>query len=293
MAVTLAQCATYGQNWGHCVARLFSIKGNVDGASVTLQLILEHFVCPLTLEVMTDPQLTVDGQVYEKEDIQRWFKLKRREGKPMTSPCTGLELTSPMIVSMVAMQRAIETFLTNRPEYQEAQAAKAVVQRMKSGALDDMEGFSCPRCGGLRASNKRLRAEVKALQGKLARAEEHTSHPRYRPTIAEVLLFGMVMYLLSWHVSDPDTVTGTVYGHCQRFGKEGLAWMLATTWKFWAFAALWGCGLWLHSRFGDRLGEFPIVSLPGLSKASRISNRRFFSVCCSVPNSASQRQVSR
>lgn len=274
MAATLAQCATYGQNWGHSAARIFSIKGNIDCASVSLQLILDHFVCPLTLEVMTDPQLTVDGQVYEKEDIQRWFKLKRREGKPITSPCTGLELTSPMIVSMVALQKAIETFLANRPEYQEAQAAKAVVQRMKSGqALDDVDGFSCPKCGGLRASNKRLRAEVKALQGKLAQAEEHSRH-RCRPTLAEILLFGMVMYLLSWHVSDPDTMTGTVCGHFQRLGHVGLAWILTTTWQFLAFAAFWACNLWLHCRFGDRLGEFPVITLPGLSKASRMSNAK-------------------
>jgi len=41
------------------------------------------FICPLTMDVMTDPVFTIDGQTYERSEITEW--LLRHD----TSPCTG------------------------------------------------------------------------------------------------------------------------------------------------------------------------------------------------------------
>jgi len=45
---------------------------------------LDSFQCPLTMEVMTDPVITADGQTYERTGIESWFALGKR-----TSPLTG------------------------------------------------------------------------------------------------------------------------------------------------------------------------------------------------------------
>ena len=34
----------------------------------------QSFKCPLTLDIMPDPAVTVDGQVYERTTIQQWFQ---------------------------------------------------------------------------------------------------------------------------------------------------------------------------------------------------------------------------
>jgi hypothetical protein len=43
--------------------------------------------CPLTMEVMRDPVMIVDGQTYERVEIEKWIALGNR-----TSPLTGEEL---------------------------------------------------------------------------------------------------------------------------------------------------------------------------------------------------------
>jgi hypothetical protein len=63
----------------------------------------EVFQCPLTMEVMTDPVMTVDGQTYERKEIERWFALGNR-----TSPLTGAELFSKNLTPNIALRNVIQ-----------------------------------------------------------------------------------------------------------------------------------------------------------------------------------------
>lgn len=53
---------------------------------------------PISLDVMTDPVATADGQVYDREFIQEWFKLQEAHRSPFTSPLTGLELENTNLI---------------------------------------------------------------------------------------------------------------------------------------------------------------------------------------------------
>ncbi|VVB00117.1 unnamed protein product [Arabis nemorensis] len=61
------------------------------------------FLCPITQEVMEDPQLTSDGFTYEAESIRRWFSTGRH-----TSPMTNLKLYHTNLVPNRALRSAIQ-----------------------------------------------------------------------------------------------------------------------------------------------------------------------------------------
>ncbi len=58
--------------------------------------------CPLTMEVMTDPVMTADGQTYERTQIESWFELGNR-----TSPMTRAELPNTNLTPNIALRNAI------------------------------------------------------------------------------------------------------------------------------------------------------------------------------------------
>jgi importin subunit alpha-1 len=64
-----------------------------------------QFYCPISQEIMTDPVSTVDGHVYDRINIQRWFNT----GK-MTSPVTGQVLASTLLVPNHPIRQMIEAF---------------------------------------------------------------------------------------------------------------------------------------------------------------------------------------
>merc|ERR1711964_780332 len=53
----------------------------------------DDHLCPITHEVMRDPVMASDGQTYEREAIESWFK----EGK-MTSPITNETLSDQKLI---------------------------------------------------------------------------------------------------------------------------------------------------------------------------------------------------
>ena len=52
----------------------------------------DHYVCPITAEIMTDPVCTADGFTYEREAISEWLHTKD------TSPVTGATLESKTLI---------------------------------------------------------------------------------------------------------------------------------------------------------------------------------------------------
>lgn len=115
----------FGRLWGEGAARHFSIEGNIlDPNGLRLAPLAGSLVCPMTLNSMTDPVLAVDGCAYEREYIQTWFRQKAHQNRSMTSPATGLDLASTLLVPLAAIRSAIEAFIRSRPELKAEWLAK-------------------------------------------------------------------------------------------------------------------------------------------------------------------------
>jgi len=107
----------YGRRWGEGAARCFCINSDFDeDESVRLLPIPECFICPLSQTPMEDPVMTVDGCVYERSYIEQWIRHRQQHRLNITSPTTNQELPSQRLVSLTALQKAIEAYLAHRPE---------------------------------------------------------------------------------------------------------------------------------------------------------------------------------
>ncbi|KAG9142099.1 hypothetical protein Leryth_016313 [Lithospermum erythrorhizon] len=61
-----------------------------------------EFLCPITLEIMTDPVIIATGQTYERQSIQEWFDTNHR-----TCPKTGQVLSHLNMAPNVALKNLI------------------------------------------------------------------------------------------------------------------------------------------------------------------------------------------
>lgn len=69
-----------------------------------------EFYCPITQDIMIDPVKTVDGHVYDRTAIDRWFDFNS------TSPLTGLQLTSIQLEPYTSLKIRIINFKTRYPQ---------------------------------------------------------------------------------------------------------------------------------------------------------------------------------
>eukprot|EP00286_Rhodomonas_abbreviata_P004290 CAMPEP_0181347122 /NCGR_PEP_ID=MMETSP1101-20121128/33711_1 /TAXON_ID=46948 /ORGANISM="Rhodomonas abbreviata, Strain Caron Lab Isolate" /LENGTH=248 /DNA_ID=CAMNT_0023459317 /DNA_START=54 /DNA_END=797 /DNA_ORIENTATION=+ len=67
------------------------------------------FVCSITLEIMSDPVFTSDGQTYERSAIEDWFR------EHETSPATGAVLPNQLLQPNIALRQAIEEWREKHP----------------------------------------------------------------------------------------------------------------------------------------------------------------------------------
>lgn len=91
----------------------------VQPVPVGLALGEEHpreFLCPISLELMTDPVVTSTGHTFERASIEAWFATGRT-----TNPITGLRLASRDLTPNFALRDAIATY--NRERAQEVPVA--------------------------------------------------------------------------------------------------------------------------------------------------------------------------
>lgn len=66
----------------------------------------DHFICPISLEMMQDPVICSDGNTYERREITRWLQTHD------TSPKTNIELTNKILITNYAIKSGIEKFLS-------------------------------------------------------------------------------------------------------------------------------------------------------------------------------------
>ena len=83
---------------------------NAAGATATRNrrgsaFVPPQFFCPISQELMVDPVSTVDGHVYDRINIQRWFNT----GKS-TSPVTGQPLAATILVPNHPLRQMIEAY---------------------------------------------------------------------------------------------------------------------------------------------------------------------------------------
>mmetsp|Transcript_119665 Transcript_119665/g.255350 ORF Transcript_119665/g.255350 Transcript_119665/m.255350 type:complete len:278 (+) Transcript_119665:59-892(+) len=120
----------FGRCWGEGAGRHYTINAEYLDEETGIQLmpVPDSFVCPISAAVMEDPVATVDGCVYESEYIQQWFRMRRQHRQSITSPSTGLELSSTMLLPLVALKKAIETYMSHRPELKASSMARRSFQ---------------------------------------------------------------------------------------------------------------------------------------------------------------------
>lgn len=81
----------------------------------------DHFVCPISLEIMQDPVICSDGNTYERREIARWLT------NHDTSPKTNMILANKVLIPNHAIKSGIARFLSAIPE------EKAKPKKMKVG----------------------------------------------------------------------------------------------------------------------------------------------------------------
>eukprot|EP00913_Durusdinium_trenchii_P020517 g19272.t1 len=109
--LSAAALATLAAGNGFCLYRFLFARQyhawRLETAADLQALVLPSFRCPISQEVMRDPVVTCDGQTYEHQNIQEWF----RRGT-QTSPLTNLPLASKELVPNLALRQAVADFHT-------------------------------------------------------------------------------------------------------------------------------------------------------------------------------------
>lgn len=180
--------ANYGKPWGQAAARCLSMEEDFFGfdeeQSLRLMPIPESFRCPISQDVMVDPVATVDGAIYERSYIEQWFRQRAQQDEPVTSPATGVELRSKLLLPLVALQKAIEAYLLHRPELRQLREAQQSHQEAARLLQEDLSAkgraetrkreqeaakfkLLKERCSKAHHENMNLKRAVRGLLGQL------------------------------------------------------------------------------------------------------------------------------
>ncbi|KAL0313880.1 UNVERIFIED_CONTAM: U-box domain-containing protein 44 [Sesamum angustifolium] len=73
-----------------------------------IEPIYDAFICPLTKQVMRDPVTLENGQTFEREAIEKWFRDCRENGRRLVCPVTLRELRSTELNPSIALRNTIE-----------------------------------------------------------------------------------------------------------------------------------------------------------------------------------------
>ncbi|XP_010270500.1 PREDICTED: U-box domain-containing protein 43-like isoform X2 [Nelumbo nucifera] len=73
-----------------------------------IEPIYDAFVCPLTKQVMHDPVTLENGQTFEREAIEKWFKELKESRRRLVCPITLKELRSTELKPSIALRNTIE-----------------------------------------------------------------------------------------------------------------------------------------------------------------------------------------
>ncbi|WOH03663.1 hypothetical protein DCAR_0623062 [Daucus carota subsp. sativus] len=73
-----------------------------------IEPIYDAFICPLTKQVMRDPVSLENGQTFDREAIEKWFKECKESGRKLICPITLTELRTTDLNPSIALRNTIE-----------------------------------------------------------------------------------------------------------------------------------------------------------------------------------------
>ncbi|CAL5349529.1 U-box domain-containing protein 44-like [Camellia sinensis] len=93
---------------------------------VHIEPIYDAFICPLTKQIMRDPVTLENGQTFEREAIEKWFKECKESGKTLLCPLTLKELRSTEMNPSIALRNTIEEWNARNEAVQLDMARKSL-----------------------------------------------------------------------------------------------------------------------------------------------------------------------
>ena len=104
----------------------------------------DDFYCPITLEVMEEPTLAEDGFSYERENIEDWFRRKKANNEPITSPKTGEVMgdklfpntTLKNIIQNTRFEREPTSDINTQTEEKQVDSTEVQTEEKKVGSIE-------------------------------------------------------------------------------------------------------------------------------------------------------------
>ncbi|KAK3250653.1 hypothetical protein CYMTET_39973 [Cymbomonas tetramitiformis] len=74
------------------------------------RLVPQEFMCPILLQLMTDPVIAADGHTYDRCGIEQWFQNNQQEHRPILSPMTGAVIGTTDLIPNYNIKKLIGDF---------------------------------------------------------------------------------------------------------------------------------------------------------------------------------------
>lgn len=104
-----------------------------------IEPIYDSFICPLSKQIMRDPVTLENGQTFEREAIEKWFKECKESGRKMMCPLTLKELRSTDMNPSIALRNTIEQWNARNEAVHLDMARKSLV--LGSGESDILQSL--------------------------------------------------------------------------------------------------------------------------------------------------------
>lgn len=105
-----------GSQLGSFQGTMIKLKDNAEKNRAKAETPPEEFYCMISGEIMQDPVTTITGQTYERQAILTWFETCDKNGRKITDPATGIELTSTTLIPNRNLQDAIQQWEVKYPQ---------------------------------------------------------------------------------------------------------------------------------------------------------------------------------
>lgn len=91
-----------------------------------IEPIYDAFICPLSKQIMKDPVSIENGQTFEREAIEKWFKECKENNRKLVCPLTLKELKTTDMNPSIALRNTIEEWSARNEAVQLDMARKSL-----------------------------------------------------------------------------------------------------------------------------------------------------------------------
>ncbi|VAI75537.1 unnamed protein product [Triticum turgidum subsp. durum] len=96
-------------------------------------MIPDDFLCPITLEIMTDPVIVASGQTYERRSIQKWLDSGERTCPKMRQPLAHLSLAPNYALKNLSIDHGNKLLITK------GGAIPLIIEILRNGSAEGQE----------------------------------------------------------------------------------------------------------------------------------------------------------